>query len=57
MCVSMFGYVHVSTNAWGSQRSPSGPLQLELQVFMCHLMWALGSKLGSSVRAKYDLSC
>lgn len=40
----------------GGQKRPSDPLELELQVAVSHLVWVLGTKLGSSVRAAKTLS-
>lgn len=49
LCVSICAQVHV--NAHETQRSVSDPLLLEVQVFVSHLLWVLGTYLVPSVRA------
>lgn len=36
----------------GDQKRVSDPLDMELQVIMSCLMWALGTELGSSIKAE-----
>ena len=49
-------YVYAYRVTLGGQKRPSDPLELELQVAVSHLVWVLGTKLGSSVRAAKTLS-
>lgn len=46
----MCAYVQVSALECKSQKSLD-PLELDLHVVVSHLMWVLGTKLGSSARA------
>lgn len=51
VCVSVWIYVHhMPVGAQGGQRV-LGSLELELQVFVNHLIWILGTKPGFSARA------
>lgn len=44
MCMGVSGYVQVSASTPGGQKKMLNPLQLELQVVLNCLIWALGKK-------------
>lgn len=49
-CVCVMCVLHMCV-AYGDQKRTSGPLKLELQVFMSHPVWVLGTKPWSDARA------
>lgn len=51
MYVSVCRNMHVSADIHKGQKRALYPLGLELQLVLSHLMWVLGTKSRSSVRA------
>lgn len=43
----MYGFVRMSMGTHGGWKRVSEPLELELQAFVSHLIWVLGTKLRS----------
>jgi hypothetical protein len=56
LCLSMWEGWAGDAGARGGQRAPDA-LQLELQDVVSHLMWVLGTELGSSRGAESSLDC
>lgn len=56
-CVSIYVFVHDSVVPTAARRQhPSDALEVELKVIVSHLMWVLGTELGSSAGAVCILS-
>lgn len=55
MCLSVCGYVHTSSGAYGVQKGAPDTLDLELQVVVSWLVWVLGTEPPSSARAVCNL--
>lgn len=55
--MSVFGYVHLSTDAQEGQKTASDPLELKFQAAVSHLMLAIGVEFSPSARALCPLNC
>jgi hypothetical protein len=55
ICVCAYVYAHGHAGILGGHKRALGLLELELQVVASYPSWVMGTKLGSSVRARGTL--